>query len=148
MAVNVNDFLQLKPIIDQVQQSPTSKVKISKSQSRLLASMPEEQFGSFLELFRNPESSRMKKGANAGLAQGLQDNIKIIENTRAQRILARQSNPKFAQAAEIKQQKQVIGNYLESQKSAVDFLKGEGKPLNYVTSGSIKKATADFWDSK
>jgi hypothetical protein len=139
MALNINDFLQLKPIIDQVQQSPTSKVKISKSQNRILASMSEDNFNSFLELFKKSESAkafssnRIKETSSSGLIKSIHDNMEIIKNARAQKISARETNLLFARKAMIDKQKAVSMNFLESQKSGVNFLKTEGKPLSHLT---------------
>lgn len=134
MAFDVNEFISLKPIIDQLQSNPNSKIKISKSQSSILANMSEEKFNSFLEMMKKPLSAP-NPPANASI---IVENIESIRTTRDQRLAARINTKQFVQAAEIKVEKQKISNFLNSQKNAVNFLKQEGKPFSFLNEPYFK----------
>lgn len=127
MALNVDDFLKLKPILDQVKSSPTAKISISKSQQKNLANLTDEQFESFLNIIKAPMNTPNPIDPN-----GIIKNVELLQNSRAQKLGSRASNPAYVKAGEIQARRQRISNYMESQKSAIKFLKQEGKPLNFL----------------
>lgn len=135
MALKIDDFQTLKPIIDQLKTGPESRVSISKSQRRALANLGDEQFNQFLEIVRNTTMSniasanRVRETAAAGRVKSLQENIQAITAARSERLTARASNQSLAAGRELRASKDRIRNYLKSQKSAINFLKQEGKPL-------------------
>jgi hypothetical protein len=139
MAFDVNEFISIKPIVDQLNQNPNSKIKISKSQSRVLANMPEDKFNSFLDLMRRPFSQPNPPTNSPIFIQ----NIEAIQSTRDQRLAARVNNPGFVKAARMKQEKEetrrFTSNFVRSQKEAVDFLKQEEKPFNFLNKPYFKR---------
>jgi hypothetical protein len=142
MAFDVNEFISIKPIVDQLNQNPNSKIKISKSQSRVLANMPEDKFNSFLDLMRRPFGQPNPPTNSSIFIQ----NMEAIQSTRDQRLAARVNNSGFLKAARLKQEKEearkITSNFIGSQKEAVDFLKQEKKPLNFLNKPHQSKIEA------
>jgi hypothetical protein len=138
MAFDVNEFISLKPIVDQLNQNPNSKIKISKSQSRVLASMPEEKFKSFLSSMQG-YLGQPNMPANTSI---FIENMQAIQSTRNQRLAARIENPGFVKAAKLKAEKEetrrVTSNFMRSQKEAINFLKQDEKPFNFLTKPYFK----------
>ena len=135
----IDQFIDLKPIIDSIQNNPTSKVSISKSQARKLANLNDEQFNYFLSLIKQQDASRIfnvnriSDTAVTGRFKNLQENIDEIKRVREERVGARNANPDFLRAQKRKEFQQFVRNMQQSEKDAVAFLKQTGKPLDHLT---------------